>query len=277
MTQLSLPESSEAGEEQARSLLDQLLEDSRLYQHSNDYRELLEFAARFRAFAPFNAMLLDIQKPGMQYAASSADWQARFGRKIKEGARPLLILWPFAPVRLVYDLADTEGEPFPKDAEAFPARGPVNEKGVWDIAYKLSKKGVEWHTIDAGDAVAGSIRLVRAATKEAAGAYCLTVNRNHAPPVQFVTIAHELAHLFLGHLGPDVRLRITPRLGLEHDRRELEAESVAYLVAKRNDITPKSQTYLSPLLAENQEMPALDLYQVMRAAGQVEAFLGLKM
>jgi hypothetical protein len=31
--------------------------------------------------------------------------------------------------------------------------------------------------------------------------YRMLVNRNHVPAVQSATITHELAHLFLGHLG----------------------------------------------------------------------------
>jgi hypothetical protein len=56
-----------------RSLLDQLLADSRLYSQSKDYMELLEFVSRLRNFAPFNAMLLQVQKPGLSYAASAHD------------------------------------------------------------------------------------------------------------------------------------------------------------------------------------------------------------
>ena len=95
--------------EATRTLLDALLTDSRLYHKSADYKALLDFVVRLRNFAPFNAMLLQVQKPGLTYAASAADWRLRFGRKPKEGARPLLILWPFAPVALVYDVMDTEG------------------------------------------------------------------------------------------------------------------------------------------------------------------------
>lgn len=47
--------------EAARSLLDQLLADSRLYTQSKDYKELLDFVVRLRNFAPFNAMLLQVQ------------------------------------------------------------------------------------------------------------------------------------------------------------------------------------------------------------------------
>src|SRR6266481_5672276 len=45
-----------------RSMLDQLLDDSRLYTQSKDFKELLEFVVRLRNFAPFNAMLLQVQK-----------------------------------------------------------------------------------------------------------------------------------------------------------------------------------------------------------------------
>lgn len=74
--------------EAARSLLDQLLTDSRLYTRSPDYKNLLDFVARMRNFAPFNAMLLQIQKPGLRFAASALDWKVRFDRRPLEGARP---------------------------------------------------------------------------------------------------------------------------------------------------------------------------------------------
>src|SRR5688572_19904259 len=76
-----------------RALLDQLLTDSHLYRTGKDYRDLLEFVVKLRNVAPFNAMLLQLQKPGLRFAASAHDWRERFGRTIKEGARPLLILW----------------------------------------------------------------------------------------------------------------------------------------------------------------------------------------
>jgi hypothetical protein len=37
-------------------------------------------------------MFLQVQKQGLTYAASAVGWLARFDRKPKDGARPLLIL-----------------------------------------------------------------------------------------------------------------------------------------------------------------------------------------
>jgi len=261
-----------------RSLLDQLLIDSRLYTQSKDYKELLDFVVRLRNFAPFNAMLLQVQKPGLSYAASARDWRERFCRTLKVGARPLLILWPFGPVALVYDVLDTEGDDLPQDVTSFFAHGTIDDKRVASFIPLLSKNNIEVLWMDAGDNKAGSIKVIRRPTNvKEASLYQLLINRNHAAAVQFTTLAHELGHLFLGHLGPDRVLKVPecPKMGVMQV--ELEAESVAYLVCARNGIISKSETYLKNFVTEHITIENLDLYQVMRAAGQVENMLGLAM
>ena len=262
--------------EAARSLLDQLFTDSKLYTKSKDYKDLLDFVIRLRNFAPFNAMLLQVQKPGLSYAASDRDWRERFGRRPKEGARPLLILCPFGPVALVYDVMDTEGNALPEDVSSFVAQGAINADRLATFVQLMSKKQIEVRWIDAGDQSAGSIRPIRTANKVgAANDYRMQINRNHAPAVQFATLTHELGHLFLGHLGPDKALKAPRRPTIDLAQRELEAESVAFIVCSRNGVSSKSETYLSNYVHENTEIDHIDLYQVMRAAGQVETLLGL--
>ena len=47
-------------------------------------------------------------------------------RHVKPGAIPIAILWPFAPVRWVYDLGDTYGKDVPPhDTDPFKVRGAV--------------------------------------------------------------------------------------------------------------------------------------------------------
>ncbi len=259
-----------------RSLLDQLLTDSRLYTQSKAYKELLEFVVRLRNFAPFNAMLLHVQKPGLSYAASECDWRDRFGRWPKEGARPLLILWPFGPVALVYDVQDTEGRELPKDVSSFFAQGTIDEERLGSFMPLMSRKNIEWRWFDGGDQRAGSIRVVkRASTPEEMTQYRMLVNRNHPAATQFTTLSHELGHLFLGHLGHDKVLNVPERPSMDQGQRELEAESVAYLVCGRNKVASKSEKYLSNYVDRNTTIDKIDVYQVMRAAGQVEGLLGL--
>jgi hypothetical protein len=264
------------GVEPTRALLDTLLTSSRLYRTTADYKALLDFVVRLRNFAPFNAMLLQVQKPGLTYAASDADWWVRFGRKPKESARPLLILWPFGPVALVYDVMDTEGRELPQDVASFFAHGSIGESELGAFRQRTGRKNILWDDLDAGDGQAGSIRCVRLATRSGeSNTYRILVNRNHPPAGRFATLAHELGHLFLGHLGADKPLSVPSRPKMELATRELEAESVAFLVCKRNGVTSKSETYLANFVDQNTTVGDLDIYQVMRAAGQVETLLGL--
>jgi hypothetical protein len=260
----------------ARSLLDQLLTDSRLYTQTKDYKELLDFVIRLRNFAPFNAMLLQVQKPGLTYAASADDWRDRFDRRPKAGARPLLILWPFAPVALVYDVQDTEGKDLPKDAICFYAQGPVDRNRIFGFIELMGRKNISCCMVDAGDGQAGSIQVgKRASNAKEVTLYRLLINNNHSAPIQFATVAHELGHLFLGHLGPDKVLNIPERPPTDEAQVELEAESVSYLVCARNRVASKSEAYLSKYVTERTTIDSVDIYQVMRAAGQMEALLGL--
>ena len=269
-----------------KSLLADLLEQSRLYRHSKDYLELLDFVTRLPNFAPFNAFLLRLQKPGLRFASSAYDWRRKFNRTIKEGARPLIILWPFGPIALVYEVDDTEGDPLPESVlNAFHATGEITEAKINRFSLLLSKVGIDLKLIEYGDAHAGHVSVMRepeglTVQKQSKDAkvkpdYRVRVNSKHEPNVQFVTLLHELGHLYLGHLGPDKFLNISKRPRLSHAQEELEAESLAYLVCKRNGVESKSEEYLSSYVQANTTVEHLDLYFLFKAAGQIETVLQL--
>ena len=93
------------------------------------------------------------------------------------------------------------------------------------------------------------------------------VNRNHPPHTQLVTLAHELARIYLGHCGED------PKRGVKFNRpsdlalREVEAETVAYLVAKRTGVSPRSEKYLEDYQGA---FDRLDHHRILKAAGTGE-------
>ena len=152
-----------------------------------------------------------------------------------------------------------------------PSYGSSCAAQACDLAFKCFDRS----NCFAGDAKAGSIRLIQRAEDKKPAVYRIHINRNHPVATQFTTLAHELGHLFLGHLGPDKKLNVPKRVSLTQPQQEFEAESVAYLVCERNGIKSKSQTYLSNYIDENSTIDTVDLYQIMRAAGQVESLLGL--
>jgi len=158
----------------------------------------------------------------------------------------LLILWPFGPVALVYDVLDTKGKALPEDVASFFAHGAIDENQIASFKPRIEKKNIEWRYIDAGDQKAGSIRVMkRAMNVKEPTQYRMIVNRNHSPAVLFITIAHELGHMFLEHLGPDKKLNVPERPVTTHIQKELEAESVAYIVCERNGVKSKSESYLT--------------------------------
>jgi hypothetical protein len=264
-------------EELERSLLADLLASSKLYHTTEDYQELTAFVSRLRNFAPFNAMLLQIQRPGLMYAASEYDWRTRFNRTLKEDARPLLILWPFGPVAFVYDKNDTEGDELPADVEhTFHATGPVEQTDLSRHIRRLAARGIHVQALDFGEGKAGYIQAVKRSTaKKERPDYQVRLNRNQAAAEQFTTLVHELGHLYLGHLGPDKYLKIDPRPALDHAHKEVEAESLAYLVCKRRGVHSKSATYLAKYVDRVPAISALDFYRLTKAAGQVETVLGI--
>jgi len=77
---------------------------------------------------------------------------------------------------------------------------------------------------------AGFATLVRENSKEKMK---VSIHNEIDEPSRFGVLCHELAHIFLGHLGSDQDRWWTYRLNLNHDSVEIEAEAVAFTVTQR--------------------------------------------
>tara|TARA_R110002074_G_scaffold255653_2_gene428084 strand:- start:47 stop:1174 length:1128 start_codon:yes stop_codon:yes gene_type:complete len=256
-----------------QALIDQLIAATKLYDSSEAIEALFAFTINLREFAPFNAMLLHIQKPGLTHAATAHDWWQRFGRVPKKGMRPMLVLRTKGPVDFVFDILDTEGREVPVDAFAFPTFGDLTDNRFGELMRSVAKERIDLIPLDSGDGQAGWIRLLaESKAKTGKNVYQLAYNRNHPAPTRFVTVAHELAHLYLGHLGSDAGRRVPNRRDTPHALMEVEAEMVAYLVAMRNGLKPRSESYLANYKGAFED---LNLYAVTRAANAVETAMGI--
>jgi hypothetical protein len=52
-------------------------------------------------------MLIYIQMPGARFVASAHRWHQQFHRRVRIGARAIVILQPMGPVPFVFDVVDT--------------------------------------------------------------------------------------------------------------------------------------------------------------------------
>ncbi|MGH9834056.1 MAG: ImmA/IrrE family metallo-endopeptidase [Blastocatellia bacterium] len=272
-----------------RRALDELFSLARQYKSGKDYLELLTFVARFRFYSPFNAMLIHVQMPGATFVAPPHRWLNNYHRRIKAGARPLVILQPMGPVMFVFDVSDTETEdgapPLPKEVEnPFEARkGKINDELTLTIE-NAKRDGVAVTEREAGSQSAGKIgwaeagRFLNVLVKQkpapehlsAPLRFELLLNSRLSPEAKYATLAHELGHLYCGHLGAPNEKWWPDRQGLNHEMCEFEAESVCYLVCNRLGIDNPSDEYLAGYFRGRVETPSISLDCVMKAAGLIE-------
>ena len=159
----------------------------------------------------------------------------------------------------------------------------MTEERIQAFIKKLMKLGINTKLIEYGDALAGHIqrpehdlKVINQPTQEKEKPiYLIRLNKNHDSNVQFATLAHELAHLYLGHLGTDKFLKIPERLNKSLNAKELEAESVCYIVCHRNNVKPNSEAYLTDFVGDKLQAEDMDLYALLKAAGQIETILDL--
>ena len=259
--------------------LDKLFAEVGTYRSTKEYGELLQFIRRFRRYAPYNAMLLHVQKPGSRYVASASDWEQRFNHRPIPGARPLVILRPFGPVAFVYELNDTEGDPLPQEIEnPFMALGEITDAKVEDFIERAYFDGFGILMQNYGTDYAGQVSVIhetgmfmsKGVQKTFHIPFAVTVNSNLNPAAKLATIYHELGHVYCGHLYNKDAKYLPQRYNLTHEQEEFEAESVCWLLCERQGIENPSVAYLSGYLENNAEIPPISIDTVLRAVGAIE-------
>lgn len=269
--------------------LDKLFEEIGTYRKSNEFDDLIQFIKKFPHIAPYNAMLIHVQKPGSEYVASAAEWRRRFNRNITPGARPLVILRPFGPVSFVFDLSDTYGkDPFPdKLLNPFKVEGTISKSFFDQFTLNLKSDGILYSEADHGTSSAGFIQTgnskremkIDTSTKEiwVSVLYDMVVNGHHPTETKFATVLHELGHMYCGHLGSPNLKWWDDRHNLDIFQREFEAESVCWLVCERVGIKNPSAEYLSGYLKNNEEVPHISIDTVLKSVAIVESMMnGIK-
>jgi hypothetical protein len=225
------------------ALLDELFIHAQEHRNSRALHKTFEFLAQFKSQKPYNAYLLRLQNPRVTFVKTAVQWRRDFGREIDQDAKPLLILFPFSPLIIVFDIMDTSGEETPQALLEWvnllhPARGQVPHRVVMLLLKNAENHGIlvckspmnllqqgqarrmtaqDYRDLEQGrflsvvvsesiaplftDHVLESQRIQ--VKKPRAFRYLVEVSDVLNDPLAFATLAHELAHIVLGHLGAD--------------------------------------------------------------------------
>lgn len=212
---------------------------------SDAWRAHLATMAKFHNYSPLNAMWMEAQwwmrqqedptLPAFSLPASFSAWKA-LGRSVRKGEKALSVLAPvlvnddenvdengkprkkcvgFVLKRRTFDVSQTEGDPLPENP-AYPSLLTGDADPATWAALVAHAEGEGF-----------SVRVE--AIQGAANGWCnhgtktIAVEAANEPAQRTKTLIHEVAHLHLH--GAD-----TPE-GMSRAEKEVEAESVAYVVA----------------------------------------------
>ncbi|MBM4321785.1 MAG: hypothetical protein FJ125_18075 [Deltaproteobacteria bacterium] len=289
--QLALFEGDRSGEERAEGeegipaelgAINELFRRSTLLRSTTAFRELIAFCGRFPHYSIFNCFLVFLQNPRASLFATATSWQKSCKRTVRPDARPMIILAPRSPVAFVYDVADTEGKVLPEqpqDPGAQPGFPPPLPPGVLQERFhSLQENGDRYriHIRRRPRSVLHADGTTRRATEER-GRYLLgnpklivEICDQLDLPAGYAALIHELAHIFLGHLGGDDDGWWPERAQLTRPQSELEAESVSYLVCRRAGLAHRTTGHLLPHLRDEHELDAIDLALLLRVASFLE-------
>lgn len=210
---------------------------------SDDWARMLETSARFHDYSPRNVLLILAQNPCASRVAGYNKWQ-ELGRQVRKGERGLAILAPCTVkvddgeagedgrrrlvgfrVARVFDVSQTDGDELP-DVRPDLLEG-MSDAGLWDLLAK--------QIADAGFSLArGDCDGANGVTRWEERS--VTVRADVGPVQTAKTLAHELAHVLLHE----------PEGGVSHQCRgekEVEAESVAYLVCQAAGVATDGYTF----------------------------------
>lgn len=259
----------------------QLVEQIRKLVTSEDWMAFLALATRFHAYSPNNCMLIFAQRPDATRVASYTKWQS-LGRSVRKGEVGISILAPCRyrvvgevaaksdeestwrlqgfKVAYVFDVTQTDGEPLdePNVAVLLEGSAPV---GMWESIRTLIER--DGYSVSRGDCGQANGYTERLTNK-------VVVSSNLSGAAATKTLVHELAHV--RQIG-DHCSAVTRSL------REVEAESIAYIVCNVNgiDSAPYSIGYVAGWAAGDLDLVKTTAAWVVKEAHRIiEELEGLR-
>ena len=271
--------------------INELYNEVLAYRNTGKLQDLLQFCARMQTIGAYNAMLVHMQMPGAMLVLSRKRWEQEMCRRVTPNARPLIILIPFGPIELVFDVTHTDAIPgaprrYSDKLEAlmhpYPVIGEIDDEILEKLQGNLRYFGIYFtDDYNAGTGECAQFTcfprrvyydVTRWENKFSIPfplSYQLSVDHRKTPEERFVSICHELGHHFCGHLT-----RIAPKDEDPKERKrveEFEAEIVAWVVASRRGFKDSGAVpFLSQYADYYGQLPEIDIRNVLSAVDQIE-------
>lgn len=234
-----------------------------------DWLNYLAFQAKFYTYSARNAILIFSQNPEATFVKGFKAWN-RLGRHVKKGAKGLAILAPcfkkveeFAEPEDVSEYQDAEGEKVEKkvlsgfrmayvfdiaDTDGDDSRLPVLVKGLAgnSVEEQAIYEALKEYISAAHDVVEVAGMGVKGSYNKETGIICVKSDMECLQKIK--TILHEYAHSIDFSMHPDE--------SISRNRRELVAESVAFVVSLRLglDTSRYSIGYIRSWLKDKDEL-----------------------
>lgn len=261
-------------EDKTKELLERLSNGIKETLNSEHYKAFLRVQSQFHSYSFNNAMLIYLQRPDATRVAGFNGWK-KFERHVMKGEKGISIL---APSNYKYEAAVNKIDPVTKLPVRDPETGKIQKENVTQEGRKFVKvsvfdvkqtEGKELPTICQeltgnsinSDSIIKSIKHIsevpvveKEIESNAKGYYSRGENIIAIRPGMSLdqtakTLIHEFAHS---------KIHNTPDTGFNRATREVQAESVAYIVADRFAVDTSSYTfdYLANW-SSNKELPEL--------------------
>ncbi len=261
--------------------IDELFSRSKKYQGSEQFYRFFNFIAKFNHYSRFNTMLVYVQDESVTFFGGAKFWKKKFNRNVKEDARPYVILQPFSPVMLVYDIFQTDGKQTPQEfledglgTELFEVKGQINPQILDDTISIAKSWGIKISFKPLSFFNAGYVTTIYKGHLEIALKEGMSHEQNLA------VLIHELGHLFLGHTGHTVLLQKTKegkdkemklmKRKLSVTAEELEAETISFLICKKLGLETRAAEYLAGYITSDQDLEDFSYEIVIKMADKIE-------
>ena len=261
------------------SALDEMFAASHRFRSSSEYLELLYFISRFPKYSTFNCVLLYTQNSSVSYVATAGSWKRQFNRHLKHNARPLVILAPMSPIRFVYDLADTEGDAIPPNLitphdEHVKLSQQVFDHTVHNCAVHgiiVREVRLNDHATKAPIPITGeSLQQYGSLEIDSQKDYLILLNSALCLEDRYACLVHELGQIFCGHQGRSQHAWWQDRQHESETVKDIESESVGFLVCRRKGLHSSAETYLSQYRHQERQIPIVGINTILTATSYIE-------